>query len=185
MMRDILTLLEDKAKPSDIELVKLSYGDSALSPIISGANLREHLKLAQGYCDRYNKNEGDKSFNYAGHLLHNILFGQFRAPRPNNPPNGPVGNLIISKFKSWDNFKDKFTEAALKLQGSGWIYLARDGSIKTIQNHQTRSDIVLLIDMWEHSYRPDYSSDKKRYLKNIWQIIDWNAVNTMWGRGYK
>lgn len=184
-MRDIITILEDKSKPGDIEPVKLSYNDSALSPVLGSASIKQHHKLWTGYCDRFNRKEGDSQFNYAGYLLHNLYFTQFRSPRTTNAPNGPIGNLINSKFKSWDNFQDKFQEEALKFQGSGWIYLARDGSIKTIVNHALRQDIALICDLWEHAYLPDYGSDKKRYLKSMWKIIDWNAINTRYMAPYR
>ena len=185
-MRDLITLLEDKAKPDDIEIVKLSYHEGSLNPVLSTGSMKYHYgKLAHGYADRFNKKEGDRTFNYAGAFLHNILFMQYRAPRNNNKPNGPIGNLIKTKFKDFDNFKEKFKEAALKIQGSGWVYFARDGSIKTIVNHQVRNDILILVDMWEHAYNVDYGADKKRYLDNIWKIFDWNVINTRWGQGYK
>lgn len=185
-MRDLITLLEQKAKPNDIEIVELSYGHGSLSPVMSQGTIKYHYgKLAHAYAEKFNKNEGDRTFNYAGAWLHNLFFTQFRQPRNNNVPNGPLGNLIKSKFKDFDNFKEKFTEQALKLQGSGWVYLARDGTIKTIPNHQVRHDILVLVDMWEHAYNMDYSTDKKRYLENIWRIMDWNVLNTRWGGAYK
>lgn len=185
-MRDLLTLLEEKSKKDDIEIVDLSYSISGLQPVLSSNSLRFHYgKLAHDYADRFNNGVGDKQFNYAGAWLHNFYFTQFRSPRTNNLPNGPVGSMIRSKFKGWDNFKEKFTEEALTLQGSGWVYLARDGSIKKIPNHGVRSDILVLIDMWEHAFNTDYGSNKKKYLDNIWRIIDWNVVNTRWGQAYK
>lgn len=184
-MRELITLLEQKSKPSDIEPVDLAYSDSALSPVIRSGNLVAHKKLWKGYCDKFNNKQGDQNFNYAGYLLHNLFFTQFRPPRNNNKPNGPIGNLINSKFKNWDNFKEEFAEKALPFQGSGWVYLARDGSIKTITNHQVRTDILILVDWWEHSYMPDYGSNKKSYLENIWKIMDWNVLNTRWAVPYK
>jgi superoxide dismutase len=117
--------------------------------------------------------------------LHNIFFSQFRSPRTNNVPNGPIFSTIKSNFKSWDNFKDQFVAEALKLHGSGWIYLARDGKIKTIHNHQLRTDILILVDMWEHAYISDYGSNKEKYINSIWKIFDWNAINSRWGKAYK
>lgn len=184
-MRELITLLE--ARDSDeIEIVKLNYSESSLHPVMSSSLMRYHYgRLAHGYAERYNEGEGDKVFNYAGAWLHNVFFTQFRSPRINNKPNGPIGSLIKTKYKSWDAFKDKFIEEAMKLHGSGWIYLARDGNIKTIYNHQVRNDILILIDMWEHAYNLDYGPNKKKYLENIWRIIDWNAINTRWGQGYR
>jgi Fe-Mn family superoxide dismutase len=184
-MRDLLTLLEDKSKPGDIEPVKLGYSESSLSPVLGAASIRQHQKLWQGYCDRFNRKEGDSQFNYAGFLLHTLYFTQFRAPRTTNPPNGPIGNLIKSKFKSWEAFQEAFEDAALKFHGSGWIYLARDGSIKTIVNHSVRQDIALICDLWEHAYMSDYGSDKRRYIKKMWTIMDWNAVNSRYMAPYK
>lgn len=186
MMREIINLVESLSTSDKIEIVKLSYSESALSPIMSSSSIRYHYgKLAHDYATKFNDNIGDKEFNYAGVVLHNLFFTQFRNPRNNNKPNGPIGNLIKSKFKDWENFKEKFTEEALKLQGSGWVYLARDGSIKTIRNHQTKNDILILVDMWEHAFNLDYGSNKKKYLENIWKIIDWNLINSRWGQAYK
>lgn len=185
-MREIISILESKSKNDDIEIIKLNYSENGLAPVISGATMRYHYgKLAHGYAERFNKGEGDKTFNYAGAWLHNLYFMQFRAPRMNNVPNGPINNMIKSKFKDFDKFKDAIEDKALKLQGSGWVYLARDGTIKTIQNHQMRNDILILIDMWEHAYNLDYASNKSKYLDNIWRIFDWNVINTRWGQGYK
>jgi Fe-Mn family superoxide dismutase len=135
-------------------------------------------KLAKGYVDRYNNREGDREFNEAGAFLHNIFFSQFRTPRPSNLPIGAIKTLIEKKHKDFKEFKDEFKEQALKVQGSGWIYLSKNGDIKTIKNHQIRQDIVFLVDMWEHSYNLDYGANKKGYLDKIWQIIDWTRVNT-------
>ena len=185
-MREIIDLLESKNKPQDIEIIPLAYSETDLAPVMSSATMKYHYdKLAHGYADRFNKKEGDREFNYAGAFLHNVLFPQFRAPRNNNKPNGPIGNLIRQKFKTWEDFKEAFKAEALKLQGSGWIYLARDGKIKTIHNHQVRNDILILVDMWEHAYSLDYHADKKRYLDDIWRIFNWNVINTRWGQAYK
>ena len=64
------------------------------------------------------------------------------------------------------------------IQGSGWVYLARNGKIKTITNHAIKKDILLLVDWWEHSWSLDYQADKAKYLNNLWKIIDWDTVNS-------
>ena len=174
-MRAAEFLVESKTK---LELVKLPYAKTALAPVLSKSNIDNHYsKLAKGYVDRYNKGEGDKTFNAAGAYLHNLFFPQLRAPRSSNKPTGAVKSLIERKFKSFDNFKEEVAEKAMKLQGSHWIYLSKTGAVKTIPNHQKRTDIVLLIDWWEHSWAIDYGADKAKYLKNIWQIIDWDEIN--------
>lgn len=174
-MRAVEFLTESK---ETLELVKLPYTRTALAPVLSKSNIDNHYgKLAKSYVDRYNKGEGDKTFNAAGAYLHNLFFPQFRSPRSSNNPTGKIKNLIEYKFKSFDGFKEKLAEKAMKLQGSHWIYLSTNGTIKTIPNHQKRNDIVLLIDWWEHAWAIDYGADKAKYLKNIWRIIDWDVIN--------
>lgn len=186
IMRELITLVESASSKDDIEIVELSYSENQLAPVFSSGLMRLHYgKLAHSYAERFNKKQGDQQFNYAGAVLHNIFFTQFRVPRTKNEPNGPIGNLIKSKFKTWDAFKDSFAEEAMKVQGSGWAYLARDGTIKRIQNHQLRNDILILVDMWEHAFQMDYGSNKERYLDNIWKIVDWNIINSRWAVPYK
>ena len=186
-MRDIIDLVESKLNSQDkVEIVKLAHSISQFAPVLSSSMMKLHYeKLAHGYADRFNNRQGDSVFNYAGAWLHNVYFQQFRPARMNNVPNGPIGNLIKTKFKSFDGFKDAIETEAMKLHGSGWIYLSRDGSIKIINNHQVRNDILILIDLWEHAYQHDYGSNKQKYLDNIWRIMDWNVLNTRWGQGYK
>jgi Fe-Mn family superoxide dismutase len=184
-MRDIITLLEQKSQTESIEIIDTKYGLGDLAPVLSEKLIKFHYgKLAHAYAERFNKGEGDSEFNYAGVFLHNVLFSQFRESRTNNKPNGPVSNFINTKFKNYDNFKSQVAEAAMKLQGSGWIYLSESGTIETIHNHEVRDDILILIDMWEHAFQMDYGSDKSRYLERQWQIIDWNVINTRWARPY-
>ena len=64
------------------------------------------------------------------------------------------------------------------IQGSGWIYMNRNGDIKTIKNHQIRRDIALLVDWWEHAWYTDYGPEKAKYLNNVWRIIDWGVINS-------
>jgi Fe-Mn family superoxide dismutase len=185
-MREIITLLEANSKPKEVEIIKLNYKNTELAPVMSAATMNYHYgKLAHTYADRYNKKEGDPTFNYAGAVLHNIFFPQFRRARQNNKPNGPIGSFIKSKFGSWDDFKAEFEKTAMALQGSGWVYLSRNGTIKVIHNHALRDDILILLDMWEHSFNLQYGADKKKYINETWKIFDWNVINARWGQAYK
>lgn len=175
IMRELIELTEEKKK---LELKKLPYSMTALSPVMSKTTLENHYgKLARGYVDRYNKSEGDATFNEAGAYLHNIFFPQLRSPKNGNSPTGASLALINRHFGSFVDFKKDIEAEAMKLQGSNWIYLSRNGQIKTIKNHAIRTDIALLIDWWEHAWVNDYGADKKKYLNNIWRIINWEYVN--------
>lgn len=176
-IRDTLTLLEEKNQHK-IEQVKLPYSRSGLSPVMSSATIDYHYgKLYKGYVDRYNDREGDPVFTSAGAHLHELFFTQFKSPSGSNRPTGRVLDLINRNWDNFVDFKKSVKTEAMKIQGSGWLYLAKNGSLRTIKNHQKRTDIVLLIDMWEHAFVLDYHADKGKYIDNLWRIINWNTVN--------
>ena len=180
MIREIIDRLDHiiNEEKQTLSLNKLPYKPNQLSPVLSKDSIDYHYgKLASGYVERYNKGEGDPEFNEAGAYLHNIFFPQLMPPKSGNKPSGASAALIDSKFGSFKEFQEKMKIEAMKIQGSGWVYLSRSGEIKTIKNHQIKRDIAVLIDWWEHVWALDYQSDKAKYFENIWRIINWDVVN--------
>jgi len=177
-IRQDIAILEASTRPAKLETTPLPYREKDLEPVLSADSINYHYEhLAKGYAKRYNANEGNPDFNRAGNFLHNKFFPQLRAPKGANRPRGAVLALIEEKFKTYEDFKQAFKETAMKIQGSGWVYLSTGGEIKTIHNHSVRTDICVLIDWWEHSWSTDYQWDKEKYLDNMWKIIDWDVCN--------
>jgi Fe-Mn family superoxide dismutase len=177
-IRDTIDIVEASTRPAKLETTPLPYGHKDLAPVMSADTIDYHYEhLARGYAKRYNAGEGNADFNRAGSFLHNKFFPQLRAPKAVNRPRGTVLQLIEEKFKTYEDFKEAFKEAAMKIQGSGWVYLSTGGDIKIIANHAVRTDICVLVDWWEHAWALDYQSDKESYLNNIWKIIDWDDCN--------
>ena len=177
-MREIIDLVEASTRPAKLETTPLPYSEKALEPIMSKETINYHFEhLAKGYAKKYNAGEGNPDFNRAGSFLHNKFFPQLQAPKGANRPRGAVLALIEEHFKTYEDFKIAVKEAAMKIQGSGWVYLSTNGTIKTIPNHAVRTDICVLVDWWEHVWALDYQWDKERYLDNIWKIINWDVCN--------
>jgi len=177
MYNFIKTIAEGRT-PKELKQLPLPYARDALGRSLSKKAIDYHYgKLYKAYVDRFNSGEGDPDFNEAGAFLHSLYFQQFNSPKNSNKPDGAVLNLIEEHYASWDKFKEEFEKEAMKIQGSGWIYLARDGSIKTIKNHEIKKDVVFLVDWWEHAWALDYEADKKGYLNNQWKIMDWSVIN--------
>lgn len=177
-MREHIDLIEATTRPAKLETTPLPYGVKDLEPVMSRATLDYHYEhLAKGYAKRYNSGEGNADFNRAGSFLHNKFFPQLRAPKAANRARGAALELIETHFKTWEDFQEQFAEEAMKIQGSGWIYLSTSGDIKTIANHAVRTDICMLVDWWEHAWALDYQADKAGYLRNIWRIINWDVCN--------
>jgi len=177
-IRQDLELLEATTRPAKLETTPLPYGEKDLDPVLSKNNIIYHYEhLAKGYAKRYNAGEGNADFNRAGSFLHNKFFPQLQAPKGANRPKGAILELIETNFKTYEDFKAEFKTVAMAIQGSGWTYLAASGQIKTIPNHSVRTDIALLLDMWEHSWAIDYEWDKEKYIDNFWKIVNWDIVN--------
>jgi Fe-Mn family superoxide dismutase len=172
---DLLT----ESKNQQLVLERLPYNKKDLDPVMSQDTIDYHYgKLAAGYVKNYNAGQGDAKFNEAGAFLHNIFFPQLMPPKSGNKPMGASAELIDRRYKSFANFKQEVADVAMGIQGSGWVYMSRKGDIKTIVNHQVKTDIALLIDWWEHAWALDYAHDKAAYLNNIWRVINWDVVNT-------
>lgn len=179
VMREIINLFEEKKE--DLMTPTLDYKAGDLEPVFSKATIDYHFgKLAKGYAKRYNAGEGDAKFNKDGHVLHAIYFPQFKKPRSANRPTGQIAEFIDRKFGSYEDLKVKMKEEAMKIQGSGWIFVNNSGDIETIKNHELTGDskrVIILVDWWEHAWALDYQADKSKYFDNIWKIMDWSVIS--------
>ncbi|MGV8962916.1 MAG: superoxide dismutase [Candidatus Saccharimonadaceae bacterium] len=184
------------------EKVALPYATDALEPVISKQTMELHYgKHHQAYVDNLNKlvvgtkfenadletivKESDGAiFNNAGQTLnHNLYFTSF-SPNGGGEAKGKLADAINSKFGSFEKFKEEFIAAGLGVFGSGWVWLAKDNSgnlsiekESNAGNPMTKGLVPILgLDVWEHSYYLDYQNRRADHLKEVWKIIDWNAV---------
>jgi len=184
------------------ELVKLPYATDALEPVISKQTIElHHGKHLQTYVNNLNnliqgtkfenadletivKESDGAIFNNAGQTLnHNLYFLSF-SPKGGGEPKGTLAEAINKKWGSFDNFKKEFNDAGTSLFGSGWVWLAKDASGNlSIEKEPNGSNPVkrgltpiLGFDVWEHAYYLDYQNRRADHLKEIWKIIDWDAV---------
>ena len=168
--------MEQVKASNEICQIDLPVSEKALSPTLSKNAIYLHYSvLYKHYVDNA-LSTGDE-FQIAGAKLHTTFFEQLQKSTKNNKPHGNILELINDNFNNFNDFKSKFLEEGSTIHGSGWVYLSTSGKIKTISNHKVVKDIAVLIDLWEHSYILDYESDKTTYLKNIWDIINWDIVN--------
>lgn len=185
-------------------LPPLPYAYNALEPHIDELTMRiHHDKHHQSYVDGLNvaekklaesrkKNnfelikhwERELAFNGAGHYLHTI-FWTIMNPAGGGKPTGMLAEQIKRDFGSYEAFKNQFTEAANKVEGSGWAMLvwsprAHRLEILQAEKHQnlSQSDIVPLLplDVWEHAYYLKHQNERKKYIEDWWNVVYWPAV---------
>ncbi len=185
-------------------LPKLLYNYKDLEPYISELQLSiHHEKHHLNYVNTANKildkldnlkdidiksNLKELSFNLSGHKLHS-LFWENISPKKQNKLNLPQSNLnkIIKKdFKSFKRFKELFNQAALSLEGSGWVCLVYDSEIQKliimqIEKHNLNihlnCKIIMALDLWEHAYYLDYKNNKMKFVESFWNIVNWQKIN--------
>ena len=83
-------------------------------------------------------------------------------------------------------FKEQFASEALKLVGSGWLFLVLDpkqnGKLILFVGKDHESVLyqglpgLLICDLWEHSYYLKHQNQKADYLNAFWQTVDWTRV---------
>ena len=96
-----------------------------------------------------------------------------------------MAEAINNQFGSFDKFKEEFNAAGTSVFGSGWVWLAKDGSGKlSIEKESNAGNPItkgltpiLGFDVWEHSYYLDYQNRCADHLKELWKIIDWDVVS--------
>ena len=187
------------------ELMALPYAIDALEPVISKQTLEfHHGKHLAGYVNNLNALlEGSPlaglpleeivlkatggMLNNAGQILnHNLYFGQYRAPKADNAPTGKLAEAIVRDFGSFEAFKEAFQKGGATLFGSGWVWLSadKDGKLVITQETNAANPIqkglkpLLTFDVWEHAYYLDYQNRRPDHLAALWQIIDWEVIES-------
>jgi len=186
-----------------IELPKLPYAYDSLEPVISKNTLEfHHDKHHAGYVNKINnqikgtefesmdlldiimKSSGGIFNNAAQVWNHTFYFEQFGKDKAKEPQ-GVLADAINASFGSFDEFKEKFSEAAKTLFGSGWAWLVKktNGSLEIVQTSNAQTPLtdgyipVLTCDVWEHAYYLDYQNKRPDYVSNFWDILDWDVIS--------
>ncbi len=119
--------------------------------------------------------------NHGGGHYNHSLFWQCMAPGAGGQPSGKLGAAIAEKYGSYEQFIEQFSSSAKALFGSGWVWLTRDLMIVALPNQDTpmamgKSEPLLGLDVWEHAYYLDYQNKRDEYIKNWWQVVNWEFV---------
>lgn len=123
-------------------------------------------------------------FEFGGMRNHEYYFSQFEGGAKALPAS-TLQELIDGQWGSFEAWYTRFTTVA-KTRGVGWAMLYFDR--QTNQLVQTWVDeqhmgqladleIVLALDMWEHSYMRDYlPADKGDYIDAFFRNLNWEVV---------
>ena len=188
----------------NFELMALPYAPEALEPVISKETIGfHHGKHLAAYVNNLNgllegsslaglpleeivlKAEGG-ILNNAGQILnHELYFAQFSGD-PKSAPTGRLAEAIIREFGSFEAFKEEFQKKGATLFGSGWVWLSadKDGKLVITQEPNAANPIqkglkpLLTFDVWEHAYYLDYQNRRPDHLAALWQIVNWEVIES-------
>jgi len=127
-------------------------------------------------------------FNAGGHINHTLFWENF-TPASKHIGSSGIDNLKLAaalkqRWGSIDAFKAKFETILLSIQGSGWGWLVQDEEDGHLEITTSKDqDIVpkgkkpiLGVDMWEHAYYLQYQNNKKDYVKEVWNVVNWSVM---------
>lgn len=128
------------------------------------------------------ENRDEILFNLGGYLNHSLYFYNLTNKKKNIPIE--LLNLINKYFGSFSLFKEEFIDMAMEVKGSGYTFLVMDKNNKLRIISTSNQDTpyyygftpIMTIDVWEHAYYLKYTYLRKKYLENIFDIIDFDKV---------
>jgi len=190
------------------QLPELAYSYDALEPYFDKQTMEiHHTKHHQTYVDKLNaaleghqdlRNKGVEDLlrdleavpdsirtavrnHGGGHFNHSFFWPMLRKETSFG---GDVAKAINSTFGSFDNFRDKFSNAAALLFGSGWAWLVWSNNelqVMTTPNQDNPlsqgKTPILGIDVWEHAYYLKYQNRRPEYINAFFNVVNWDKVN--------
>lgn len=183
-------------------LPELPYSLDALAPYLSKETLEFHYgKHHQTYVNNLNKlidgkPEAMKSleeiiktakgavYNNAAQIWNHTFYWNSLKPQGGGLPTGAIADAINHSFGNFEEFKTLFTNMAIGLFGSGWVWLVKDSdgtlgieAMSNAGNPLTNEQAPLLTcDVWEHAYYIDYRNARAKYVEAFWNLINWDFV---------
>ncbi|MBE1553937.1 superoxide dismutase [Sporosarcina limicola] len=198
---------------STFTLPKLQYDYDELEPFIDARTLEIHHGKHHGtYVNNLNKAlDGQdelkgKSLEYllsnlttlpkeiqtavrnhgGGHFSHS-LFWEVMSPKGGGEPGADIEKAINHHFRTFDNFQNELSQAAISKFGSGYGWLVMDGnelSVISTANQDTPlmegKTPLLVIDVWEHAYYLKYQNRRSEFVTNWWNTVNWDKVNELY-----
>jgi len=173
---------------------------------ISAKTIDEHLKLYAGYVKHVNlihekiaelKQDSEKNayalaevqrrlgFEFGGMKNHEAYFTQFEGGAKEVPQDSELYKSCTYLWGSWESFLAQFKATAMT-RGIGWAMLSLDRTAQRLviswvdEQHigqLPNTEMILGLDMWEHSYMLDYPpSQKKEYVEAFFKNLNWEVV---------
>jgi superoxide dismutase, Fe-Mn family len=116
---------------------------------------------------------------------HNFFWQCLKGPHDGHGPDQDFLDMTTKRFGSFDHLKEEFNSRAENIVGSGWVWLTfdKDKGMEITETRDSSTPLlgggqpILTCDMWEHAYYIDYRNNRPEFLKNFWNLINWDFVH--------
>lgn len=122
-------------------------------------------------------------WEFDGMRLHELYFGNLGGRKPLDRQ-AALYRLIVRDFGSYDQWKDDFIATGM-MRGIGWSILYFDPQADRLFNtwinehdlgHLAGCELILVMDVWEHAYMPQFGLDRAKYIDVFFKNIAWDEV---------
>lgn len=123
-------------------------------------------------------------WEFDGMRLHELYFGNLGG-NGSLDPKSALSQAITAQFGSYDQWKSDFI-ATGAMRGIGWAVLYLDPVQKRLLNtwinehdvgHLAGGAPILVMDVFEHAYMPQYGLDRAKYMDAFFKNIDWKTAD--------
>jgi Fe-Mn family superoxide dismutase len=128
-------------------------------------------------------------WEFNGMRLHELYFGNLGGDGKLDP-NSKLAKRLAEQFGSLENWQADF-KATGAMRGIGWVVLYEDPSNGRLINtwinehdvgHLSGGRPLLIMDIFEHAFIPDYGLKRAEYIEAFFKNIDWPAVEGRLGK---
>lgn len=160
-----------------------NYGGSvkALNEVRKRLNELRQAKDVPSYV--YNDLKREHLMRTGSVINHELYFNNLGG---NGKVSGAAQKYISQAFGTFNNWEVEFRKIAEGLAGgSGWVILAYNKQLKTLENYWSYDHMhglfattpLLVMDMYEHSYHLDYGAAAGKYIDAFFRNINWDEVS--------
>lgn len=161
------------------------HHDKHHAAYVDGANAayEKLISIRKGESGNIREVMRDLSFNVNGAMMHDLFWQNMRKPFEGNKAGGELLSKIEEDFGSYETFVNEFSSAAATVEGSGWAVLWKTPmglAVGQVEKHNllgfNGAIPILVLDVWEHAYYPQYLNNRKTYIEQWWQVVNWEDV---------
>ena len=200
-------------KAGHLILPALSYRSRNLGGAVSRKTIEAHMLIHKKYVDKtrelvsgtdfeempldevVRKTSEDRNselfLNASQAWNHAFYWMSISPPGKDTAPTGELLKAIKAEFKDVDACREEMIKEALRLFGSGWLWMVKEGDKpKIVISKDAVSPLVkkemqplFCIDLWEHAYFLDHKGDRGDYINvAVRGLLNWGFADRNWVR---